>query len=388
MNPSLPTDKTGPTSIGAATQAADPRPGSDQRPPVEVSPRRKKRAAHSIPLIVIAGGVGLGLLWWLRPVLAPIAIAWLAKIALTPLVRFASRRRIPAPATAGLLVVLILGTTVGGALSLSEPANQWLRRLPKDIRTLQQRWEEVNRPSKEMIEVVDAVDELVDSAKEDVVATVRVVDTTPFMVKVFNQARGVLAQFALFLVLLYFMLANDRVLMKKWTRIVQTSEAQERVRKICATIESQCGSYLISISLINAGLGLAVGLATAALGLPNPILWGAVAAILNFVPFLGAAVGIAVVLVVGISSTESLGAGVLPGAAYLFLTSIEGLLITPSIVGRSIRLSPVAVLMWLMLWGWLWGLAGALLAVPLLAALAIVCRNVPRWRAVATLVEA
>lgn len=128
-----------------------------------------------------------------------------------------------------------------------------------------------------------------------------------------------------------------------------------------------------------------VGTALHLLDVPSPLLWGLMATVLNFVPYVGAMVGVAVVSLVSFVTFDEVGRAVVPPLVYLFVTSLEGGFITPLILGRSLSLSPVAILLGLLFWGWLWGIPGALLAVPILLSVRIVCENVPSLAWVAQL---
>lgn len=120
----------------------------------------------------------------------------------------------------------------------------------------------------------------------------------------------------------------------------------------------------------------------AALDMPNPVLWGVMAGLLNFVPYLGAIVGTGVVALVAVLTFDDVGRVLIPPVSYLALTSLEGQFITPTILGRRLRLNPVVIFVWLVFWGWIWGVPGALVAVPMLAAFKIVCDRVENLRPV------
>jgi len=138
------------------------------------------------------------------------------------------------------------------------------------------------------------------------------------------------------------------------------------------TIQLDISRYLGAITLINVGLGVAVGAAMHWLELPNAALWGAMAALLNFVPYLGAVVGITVVAVAGIVTFDGWWAGLAPALVYLALTGLEGYVLTPLVLSKRLTLNPLAILVAVVFWGWLWGIPGALVAVPLLACMKIV----------------
>src|SRR5690606_28930507 len=126
---------------------------------------------------------------------------------------------------------------------------------------------------------------------------------------------------------------------------------------------------LLAISLINAGLGAVVAAVMWAIGMPNPLLWGVMAALLNYVPYVGALVGLAVVAVVALVSFDSAGTALLVPALYFACTTIEGQFVTPMLLGKRFEMNPVMVFLSIATWGWLWGVPGALMAVPLLVSL-------------------
>ncbi|MEO7723766.1 MAG: AI-2E family transporter, partial [Chthoniobacterales bacterium] len=151
---------------------------------------------------------------------------------------------------------------------------------------------------------------------------------------------------------------------------------KKRAVSIANEIETQISRYLFTVTLINLCLGLAVGTAVGLLGLPNPIMWGAMVAVLNFVPYLGALVGIACMLLGALLSFNNLGVALIFPGTYLALATLEGNFITPFVMGRSLTLNPVLVLLSLTFWGWMWGIVGVILAVPILAAFKIFCSHI------------
>ncbi|MGB5833684.1 MAG: AI-2E family transporter [Thiohalocapsa sp.] len=135
-------------------------------------------------------------------------------------------------------------------------------------------------------------------------------------------------------------------------------------------------SYLLTTSGINFVLGILIGLAMWLIGLPNPVLWGAMAACLNYIPYVGTIIGGLIVFFVGLISFDAPGQAIWAPLIYFSINAIEGYLITPTVLGRSISLSPLAIILSLAIWGWLWGIGGLLLAVPILAATKIACDHI------------
>ena len=180
--------------------------------------------------------------------------------------------------------------------------------------------------------------------------------------------------------LIYFLLASGDLLLRKVVHMLPLFRHRRQAVRIIRSIEQDLSRYLGMVVLINTGLGVAVGAAMYAVGMPNPMLWGAMAGLLNFVPYLGPAVNIVVVGLVAFVSFEGVGHALLAPLAYLVLNGIEASLITPTVLGWRLKLNPVVIFIALTFWTWIWGVLGSLLAVPLLATIKITCDRVELLR--------
>ncbi|HVZ30844.1 MAG TPA: AI-2E family transporter, partial [Polyangiaceae bacterium] len=149
--------------------------------------------------------------------------------------------------------------------------------------------------------------------------------------------------------------------------------SQRRAAAVIENIQRGMARYLGTVFCINLAVGTAVGFGMLLLGMPNPLLWGALALLVNFVPYVGPLTGILTVGAVAFATFDRATAAMLPPLYYLLLTSIEGNLITPIILGRTCELDPLVIFVWLLFWGWLWGVAGAIVAVPLLMLIKLTC---------------
>jgi len=148
---------------------------------------------------------------------------------------------------------------------------------------------------------------------------------------------------------------------------------------IVRSIQSEVSSYLLTTMAINFGLGLITAAMLYGYGVPDPLLWGTVAMLFNFVPYVGAITTTVVLCLVGLLHFNDAGTALLPALSFAAITAVEGNVITPMIQGRRMRLSPVAILLWLLIWGWLWGVPGALLAVPMLTSVKLVAGRLRGW---------
>jgi predicted PurR-regulated permease PerM len=164
--------------------------------------------------------------------------------------------------------------------------------------------------------------------------------------------------------------------MSKLFKLLPTLSDKKRAVSIVGDIESHVSRYLVTVTLINICLGVAVGTTVGLLGLQNPVMWGAMVAVLNFVPYLGALTGIVCMTVGAVLSFDSFGYALIFPAVYLGYGILEGSFITPWVMGRSLTLNPVIILLSLTFWGWMWGIVGIILAVPILAAFKIFCAHI------------
>ncbi len=193
---------------------------------------------------------------------------------------------------------------------------------------------------------------------------------------VLNAAKKVALSTIGMLVLLYFLLASGDLFLRKVIDMTPRLADKQRAVTLLRQIESEVSNYLLTVAVINACLGAAVALAMYVMGVPNPVLWGVMAGLFNFVPYLGDIVSFSVLTAVGLLTFDELWRGLLvPGVFYL-LTALEGYVVSPLIIGQRLRLNPVVIVLSVLFWGWMWGILGAVLAVPILVVLKSVCAHV------------
>lgn len=318
-------------------------------------------------------------MYFLRAVLLPIVLAMLLSYLFKPPLRALGRVGIRPAFASGLLLLGLIALVGYGVSFLAAPAAGWLEKAPYGLHQLQQKLLPLRKPIQQVAEATGEIDKLtetqaesergrpvqVEMKQENAIADILLGYTPEFLVSL-----------VLLLILLYFLLAYDEVFLSKLIKTMPTLQDKKRAVTIAHEIEFQISRYLLTITLINAALGLVVGAVVGALGLQNPVMWGVLVALLNFVPYLGALTGIVCMTIGAILSFDSLGYAMVFPAVYLVLTSVEGSLITPYVMGRSLTLNPVLILISLTFWGWMWGVVGIVLAVPILAAFKIFCCHV------------
>jgi predicted PurR-regulated permease PerM len=316
--------------------------------------------------------------------LIPITISILLSILFFPVVRNLARWGVPRALSSAMIVAVIV-LIVGLAIStLSEPAQEWLSEAPQSLRQVKGEILDASENLKDIKELAQEVEGLTDVEDEsDTEAPQRVVVHGPGVIEQFLGNLPLLIGTAVVMIFLtFFMLVSGDELLRKATRCGRTFTERRQIVTIARRFQTELSRYLSTVTIINIILGCVTALALWLLGVPNPALWGTMAGLFNFAPYLGAVVSALVLTVVGLMNFPTLGEALLVPGTFIVLTTLEGQLITPAIVGRNMSINPLMVLLSVIVWGWLWGIAGALMAVPLRASARSVntIRRCGRWR--------
>jgi len=329
------------------------------------------------PLLLLAV---LTVLFLARELILPVVAALILSLVFLPLVRGMKKIFIPAPVGAGLVVLSLLAGLVGGVYNLAEPASEWLDKAPQSLREIDSKLRSitgsVHNVATATAQVQDITEKLTNGGEPKKKPREVIVKEPTIAGAFFYSARDFTVSTISTLVLLYFLLASGDLFLRKTIAVTPRFSDKKRAVDIAQQVEAAVSRYLFTVAFINIALGCAVTLAMYLLGVPNPVLWGVMVCMLNFIPYIGDIISFSVLTVVGLLTFDQLWLSLLvPGVFYL-LTAIEGYLITPIIVSRRLSLNPVVIILSVLFWGWMWGVAGALLAVPILVALKTVCDRV------------
>jgi len=313
-------------------------------------------------------------MYFMRSILLPIVLALLLSYLLRPIVRALARAKIPSQLGAALILIALFIWIGYGVSTLAAPVAGWLEKAPSGLQELERKFMPMK---KSMTQVAQATGEIEKLATPDSPTKTAVeVKRHPITEMLYLRTPEFIASALLLLILLYFLLAYDGVFVAKLIKLMPTLSDKKRAVSIAHEIESHISRYLLTVTMINTCLGLAVGTTVGLLGLRNPVMWGVVVAVLNFVPYLGALTGIICMTVGATLSFDSLSYALVFPAVYLLFSALEGNFVTPWVMGRSLTLNPVIILLSLTFWGWMWGIAGVILAVPILAAFKIFCAHI------------
>jgi predicted PurR-regulated permease PerM len=329
-------------------------------------------AVVGIFLILVVAAIA-----YARNFLMPVVLAFLLALVFSPVRRFLERRRVPV----GLAALAIVGTLVtallAGVLLLAGPVQGWIEDAPAIARELEWKTRALFGSAEAVIEASKRVEEVAAGPADEDVQEV-VVREPGYFASMAMVAPGYLAQAVFTLVLLLFLLASGDMFYEKIVHVLPTFRDRRQAMRIAYDIERKLSRYFFTITMINAGLGIATGAAMAALGMPNPLLFGVVAFALNYVPYLGALAGVVAALVVGLLTFHTPGAAIVPALVYLALTTLEGQFVTPYFVGRRLEMNTVVIFLSITFWAWLWSVVGMLLAVPLLVTIRAFCEHIPQ----------
>ncbi len=309
-----------------------------------------------------------------RSLLLPMLLAVLASLALSPVVRRLEHFRIPPYASAALLLAALAGLWGAGFVAVSGPVSDWVAQAPAHVRTFERKLGFIKAPIEKVRAAAETVEHATGAIEEGKV--VRTQDTS-LLERLLTQTQSALSTVLITAVLLYFLLASGDHFLRRLVEVVPRFADKRRAVEIVRVIELEISRYLITISVIYMLLGLLVGLVFMVLGVANAAVWGMVAALAPFVPYLGPLVVAALITLTSIEAFGSLGHALLPPLCYVTLAVIEGAFVTPLVLGQKLRLSPVVVFSGLLVWSWLWGIAGSLIAVPVLLTVKVMCDEIP-----------
>jgi predicted PurR-regulated permease PerM len=314
----------------------------------------------------------VGLIYFARDFLLPVVIAFLLALTLSPIVRFLQKRGISPAFSALVLVILLVSGFAAGAFLLSGPVSQWIDSAPEISQKVQQKLAIFRTPVDAVVKATEQVATFTEGVSSPQVQKV-VLQQPGILSKAAGNLYGGLSMAAVTFVLLLFLLASGTMFYEKMIGILPAFSDKKRALTIAYDVEREVSHYLLTITIINVGLGLFIAVAMSIIGMPNPILWGAAAALLNFIPYIGALAGVVMVGLVSLISFDSVSYAIIPPMIYTLGAIIEGQFITPVLLGRRLELNAVAIFIFVALWGWAWGIVGAIIAVPLLVSVKVFC---------------
>jgi predicted PurR-regulated permease PerM len=304
-------------------------------------------------------------LYFAKPLLLPIVLSSFIALLFSPLINYFENKGVPRSGIVIVLLGLLVSASALGLSAISEPAKQWWAELPSIVKNVSQEVNEVTKASSEQMDTPLDLGETMninEMSNSTVLSLLKTVATT---------TPSILTQAMIMLFMVYFMLNNGRSLFRKSVSHLRGFSKQRQAVELVQALQKDLSRYIASITLVNLGLGLSVGLVFFALGLEDPFLWGAFAGVMNFAPYLGPVISMGSFAFVAYLQHDSVSFMVTVVSAYLLLNLIESQFVTPTLLGKRFNLNPLVIFIWLVFWGWLWGGMGLLIGVPLLVSLNI-----------------
>jgi predicted PurR-regulated permease PerM len=324
-------------------------------------------------------------LYFARAVFVPVLLAMLLRLFLQLPMNFLTNRRVPRL----VAVFIVMGGLFGGlgllGSALGGPAADWIAKAPQTFAQVQDRIAFIKRPLQRLQSIAHNIDGIVVApAAAGKTVTLAGPGLGGFVAA---NTQSLVRGLATVVLLLFFLLAAGDTFKRRLVEILPRLSDKKRAVEIVNEIENSISGYLLTITVINAGLGTLTGLAFYLCGMPAAALWGVIAFCFNFVSFVGPLCAAAIFLMAGLLTFDNDWFALLPAGIYLVLIMLEGQLVTPTVLARRFSLNPVAVVVSLIFWFWMWGTPGALLALPMLAAFKIVCDHIRPLTAIGHFLE-
>ncbi len=334
-------------------------------------PKRRRFPAGTV-LAVLAL---LYTLYFARSFLMPITIALLLDFLLSPAVRALVRLHIPQALSAALVVLTMLALTGLTAYRLAGPVQDWVERAPEALATAQRELRRVLLPLEQVSKTAQQVESA--AAAGAGTKTPEVVVRGPSLaVRLFGSTQRFLARLLEVVILLYFLLAAGDLFLQKMIKVLPHLPDKLKAVKIARETELSISTYLVTTAFINVVEGAIVAGAMQLIGMPNPVLWGALVAVLEFIPYLGAVTVVVVLFIAALQTFSTVGHALIPPGAFLLVNLVQVNLLSPVLLGHRLALNPVALFVGLAFWFWIWGVAGAFIGVPLMATFKICCDHI------------
>ncbi|CAN7236692.1 AI-2E family transporter [Mesorhizobium sp. LjNodule214] len=311
-------------------------------------------------------------LYFARAFFMPVILAFLLALTLTPIVRFLRKHGVPDVLSATLLVLLSVVFLASAGYLLSGPVIDLINNTSSIGQQLTDRLAQLKRPLERVMQVAYQLEGLTETSQEPGVQKVTFAQSG-----ILSSAAGNIlsagTSITIVFVLSLFLLASGTMFYEKIIQSFASLSEKKRALRVVYDVEREISYYLLTITVINFGLGTVIGLGLWGLGVPNPLVWGAAAALLNFLPYVGSMITILLVTVIALISFDSISFALLAPAFVLLCDLVEGQFVTPMVVGRRLEINAVAVFIAIAFWSWLWGFVGALMAVPLLVVIKVFC---------------
>jgi predicted PurR-regulated permease PerM len=309
-----------------------------------------------------------------REFFLPVVLAWVLSLILKPVVRVLNKAGLPNGIGAAVILIGALLIVIIAVIWLSDPTARWIQEVPQQYEKIEGKIRTLTRPAQKISKAAEKVEELTAPSTEK---TPKVeLKKSGLLDQVWLQTKSVVYLFAEVFILLFFFLAAGDVFLLKLIQVLPRLKDKKRAVEIARDTAQGVSQYLLGMTMVNLYEGIVIGLGLWWLGLPNPVLWGLLAMLANYIPYIGALVAGSIITFVAIVSFDSLSKALIAPAIYFGVNFSDNFL-SPYILGKRLVLNPLIVFLAVMFWGWLWGIVGVLLAVPITVTVKVFCDHIP-----------
>lgn len=320
----------------------------------------------------------VGFMYFARDFLLPVLLAAFIALTLRPAVRYLQKWYVPPWLAATIFVFVLVFVAVLVGYLLGAPISGWIGQAPQLQQKFASKFSGFGEIFKRFSNITDQIQNASSVSQDPKIqeVVIREHSLPGLLVSLTSYPLQLAVTLAATLVIAVFLLASGDLFYEKLVRILPNLSARKQALHIVYNIESEVSNYVLTLSAVNAGLGLVIALSFHALGMPSPYLWGLLIFIFNFVPYVGTVAGVTFVGFMAVVSFDSVGYALLMPLVYAGWSIFESEILRPQIFGRRFELNSVAILLSLAFWSWLWGIPGAAIAVPALITLKIFCDHV------------
>jgi predicted PurR-regulated permease PerM len=316
-----------------------------------------------------------------QPFLLPLTVAFMLHFLLIPVVRLLKRLHVPEPVGAALVVAALVGSLSLAVYALSWPASEWMAKAPESLRRIEERAQTVLKPIRRVTQTAEQMEKI--ATVENKGAPEVKVSEPGLGAMVFGGMQAFLGDALVVFTLLFFLLASGDRLVTKLVRALPRLQDRKRAADIASEIERQVSAYLYVTTLVNLGFGAVVAATMLLMRMPNAILWGVLAAVTSFIPYLGGLLCTVLLGMAAVLAYPDWQRALLVPLLFAALDTLKGYVVAPLLTGHRLTLNTPVLFIGLLFWWWVWGIPGALLAVPILSVIKIVCERIDGWRPLA-----
>lgn len=343
---------------------------------VEAEPSRAEKLAR-LRTIFLGGLFALALLaasYAAAEVVLPILLAFVLNLVFRPVLRLLLRARLPQPLAALIIVLSLVALFVVLGVLLSGPVSSWIGKLPETLPRIEQRIRVLSSPIKSLQGALQHIQNIAPGVAAG--GQQGAAQGTPIAQKILTQVWTVAGGAFTTLVALFFILVSGETFLRRLVEILPQFKTKRQVVDISQEIEEDLSIYLATITMMNSFVGVATGTVAWLCGLGDPLLWGTLAFLLNYVPILGPTMGVIIFFIAGVVTLDPLWMAFVPAGLYILIHVAEGETITPMLLAHRFTVNPVLIMVGVFFWYWMWGVVGAILATPLLAITKIICDRI------------